>query len=206
MTTDVQFWDKIARKYAARPIADMDAYEHTLERTRSYLAPTDHVAEIGCGTGGTALLLAPSVAHYLAADVAPEMTRIGQEQAAGVDNLRCVTLPADAPLPGAPDLDAVLAFNLLHLVPDLDAVLRVAHAGLKPGGLFISKTTCLAEKGSWLRVMVRLMQMLGKAPFVRFLKIAELEHAIQAAGFEIVETGNFPANPPSRYIVARKLR
>ena len=25
-----------------------------------------------------------------------------------------------------------------------------------------------------------------------------------AAGFEIVETGNYPAAPPSRYIVARK--
>ena len=38
---DARFWDRIARKYAADPIKDMDGYPRTLDRTRHYLhAPT----------------------------------------------------------------------------------------------------------------------------------------------------------------------
>ena len=41
-SNDARFWDRIARKYAADPIADMAGYERTLERTRHYLE-RDHV-------------------------------------------------------------------------------------------------------------------------------------------------------------------
>ena len=47
-----------------------------------------------------------------------------------------------------------------------------------------------------------LMQWLGKAPFVKFMEIAELEGHIKEAGFEIIESSMTP--PPSRYIVAKK--
>jgi hypothetical protein len=39
---------------------------------------------------------------------------------------------------------------------------------------------------------------------VRFLKVAQLDHMMVAAGFEIVETGLYPPRTPSRFIVARK--
>ncbi len=52
---------------------------------------------------------------------------------------------------------------------------------------------------------VSMMQMMGKAPFVKFMETAELETAIETAGFEIIETGNYPAAPPCRFVVARKL-
>ena len=57
--TDIAFWDRIAPKYAADPIADPAAHEATLERTRRLLGPGHRVVEIGCGTGSTALALAP---------------------------------------------------------------------------------------------------------------------------------------------------
>ena len=49
----VQFWDKIAPKYAADPIKDMESYELTLNKTRGYLRPSDQVLEIGAGTGSS---------------------------------------------------------------------------------------------------------------------------------------------------------
>jgi ubiquinone/menaquinone biosynthesis C-methylase UbiE len=76
---DARFWDRAARKYAASPIGDMPGYERTLERTRHYLKPTDAAFEFGCGTGTTALNLAPSVARYVATDFAPEMIAIARE-------------------------------------------------------------------------------------------------------------------------------
>ena len=82
MTDTARFWDRAARKYAASPIKDMAAYEYTLERTRAYLAPTDHVLELGCGTGTTAVRLAEEVAQYRCTDVSPEMIRIARDKAA----------------------------------------------------------------------------------------------------------------------------
>ena len=49
------------------------------------------------------------------------------------------------------------------------------------------------------------MQLIGKAPYVNFMEITELEEIISSEGFKIVETGNYPASPPNRYIVARKI-
>ncbi|MEZ5716883.1 MAG: class I SAM-dependent methyltransferase, partial [Paracoccaceae bacterium] len=116
--TDAKFWDGVAEKYAKSPIGDMDAYEATLTRVRSYLRPTDAVLEIGCGTGTTALKLAPFAGRYLASDISTAMIGIGRDKAAaeGVRNLGFATAPAETPPEGS--FDAVLSFNLLHLVDD----------------------------------------------------------------------------------------
>jgi len=66
MQNQASFWDKTAKKYAAQPIGNMDAYTETLVRTRTYLHPDHKVLELGCGTGTTALRLADAVADYTA--------------------------------------------------------------------------------------------------------------------------------------------
>jgi len=210
MQTAAEFWDKVAPKYAKSPIADMDAYTYTLERTRSYLSPDDTVLEVGCGTGSTALLLADGVKHITASDVSPNMIAVGSEKAReqGVSNVEFVTADLfDNVLDGGP-YDAVLAHNVLHLLEDIPAAVRRIGDLLKPGGLFISKTVCRPGAGSPLKfrlmkVILPLMQMVGKAPYVNFMEIEELEDCIASAGFKILESGNHPL--PSRYIVARKL-
>jgi len=68
-TRKAAFWDRVARKYAADPIADMAGYEATLRRVQTLLTDDQDVLEIGCGTGTTALRLAPSVRRMLATDV-----------------------------------------------------------------------------------------------------------------------------------------
>jgi len=45
---------------------------------------------------------------------------------------------------------------------------------------------------------------LGFAPYVKCLKVAELDDIITSTAFEIIENGFYPASPPSRFIVARK--
>lgn len=211
MKTDATFWDKIAPKYARDPIKDMDAYEYTLGRTRSYLTPTDTVLELGCGTGSTALLLAPSVARITASDFSDGMLEIGREKAReeGVENVSFRNIDV-ATTVQEQEYDAVLGFNLFHLVRDIDAAFADIHKNLKPGGLFISKTPCLAQGGlgfkfGLLKLMIPVMQLFGKAPFVNLLSIDQLEAAVTGAGFEIIESGNFPATPPSRYLVARRV-
>jgi hypothetical protein len=49
------------------------------------------------------------------------------------------------------------------------------------------------------------MQALGRAPYVGFMRQGELVHAMEAAGFRIVETASFPGMLPNHFIVARRL-
>ena len=52
--SQARFWDRIAPKYAADPIADLAGYEATLQRVQGLLSTQHDVLEIGCGTGSTA--------------------------------------------------------------------------------------------------------------------------------------------------------
>jgi len=207
MTSNNAFWDKVADRYAAMPIGNQEAYEQTLERVAHHLTPGDHVVEIGCGTATTALRLAPKVTRMLATDASAEMVRIGREkaQAQGEDNIEIVQARIDDPRLATGQHDVVMAFSLLHLVEDLDQTLSDVAAMLKPGGLFISKTPCLKEMW-YLRPVLPVLRMLGKAPGgVAFCSPEALEAAIRRVGFEIVESGDYPAKtPPRRFIVARK--
>jgi hypothetical protein len=62
MTDTTKIRDKIAEKYAARPVADDAAYQRKLEITRGYFRPSTRVFAFGCGTGSTAIAHAPHVA------------------------------------------------------------------------------------------------------------------------------------------------
>ncbi|MDQ0317338.1 class I SAM-dependent methyltransferase [Amorphus orientalis] len=201
------FWDRQARKYARRPVADMASYDHTMERTRAHLAGADSVVELGCGTGTTALRLADCVGHITATDISSEMIAIAREKAAkqGATNATFAHADVFSALADGPPRDAVLAFNLFHLTEDPAEAIRAVHDALKPGGLFVSKTVCLGDRPGVLRVVIPVMKAIGMAPkAVAFLKVAELDRTIAEAGFEILETGVFPKSPPARFVVARK--
>jgi ubiquinone/menaquinone biosynthesis C-methylase UbiE len=204
-----RFWDKLARKYAAAPIADMAGYERTLARTRDLLAPSQRVLEIGCGTGTTALRLGPCYGHLVATDVSPEMIAIAREKlaAAPQPNLEFQVADADAPVFGQARYDAVLAFNVLHLVSDLDAALTSVLSALAPGGLFISKTPCIVDMGPLVaRVLLPVMRLFRKAPPVLCFRAADLEAALTRHGLEIlaVERHGSKGKDARPFIVARK--
>lgn len=204
-----RFWDRIARKYAADPIADPAGYETTLRRVAALLSPDDSVLEIGCGTGTTALRLAPGTRSLVATDVSAGMIAIARERLAArpVPGLRFEVADAEAAPPAGACHDAVLAFNLLHLVSDLDDALRAVQASLRPGGLFVSKTPCLAEMNPIVpRLLVPLMRALGKAPPVSSFDAARLRSAFERHGLEIeaVERHGTTRRDIRVFIVARK--
>lgn len=194
-TLEAQFWDRAASKYAGSKVADMAAYERTLDRTRHFLRDTDHVFEFGCGTGTTALKLAPNVGHILATDISREMIAIANEKAKS-ENCGNATFEAAEPEStrwADETFDGVLAFNVLHLINDRVPVLKNIQRILKPGGYFISKTVCLRDMNPFaipfLKAAISVMQMVGKAPSVAFVSAKEIESEIEAAGFTIVERG-----------------
>ena len=88
-----RFWDRLADRYAKKPVPDEAAYRKTLERVRAHLEPTHRVLEIGCGTGRTALGRGPSVREIVATDCSGRMIEIarGKARSGGVDNVRYST-------------------------------------------------------------------------------------------------------------------
>lgn len=200
------FWDRIARKYAKRPVQNTQAYSETLDATRARLGKTDRVLEIGCGTGSTALTLAPEVGTLTATDVSGEMIAIAEEKrnAGGVDNVRFLQAGATEDVSGAEPFDAVLAFNTLHVLEDPESALSALFRQIRPGGYFISKSACIRDMNVVIRFAIPLMQAVGKAPVVSSFTGRELHDMIARAGFEIVETRTFTGAPKLPFIVARR--
>lgn len=207
MPTQAAFWDKTARKYAARPVANVENYEDTLTRARAYLGAQDRALEIGCGTGTTALKLAGDVGHMHATDVSPEMITIAREKLddGGPGNVTfAVADVTDLPTTDG-GYDAILAFNVLHLIEDLPGAVSALHDRLKPGGVMISKSVGVGQANWLLRsIALPLLTLLGKAPFVHVMKAEDFDGIISDAGFEILETHTYQGMAPSRLIIARK--
>ena len=208
-----RFWNRVAHKYAADPIADLAGYEATLRRVQALLSPEHSVLEIGCGTGTTALRLAASTRQMLATDVSAEMIAIARQKLASLTEplpqLRFGVIDAEAPAPCSDCHDAVLAFNVLHLVSDLDLALQAVLPTLKPGGLFISKTPCLTEMNPLIpHLLVPLMRALGKAPALLIFNPAQLLATFKRHGLEIeaVERHGTRRKDIRVFIVARRPR
>jgi ubiquinone/menaquinone biosynthesis C-methylase UbiE len=207
--SDARFWDRTSRKYAAAVIADQAGYERTLERTSALLRPDDHVLELGCGTGTTALRLAGAVQSYLATDISAGMIAIAKEKhaAGSIPALVFRAATANALAPGDVPFNAVLGFNYLHLVRDLPGTLRLIHGLLAAEGLFISKTPCVGEMNALIRLaLLPAMRAIGRAPYVSVFRAAGLSQQISAAGFDILAVESHSTKDKGRrpYIVARK--
>jgi SAM-dependent methyltransferase len=205
-----RFWDRMARRYAAARIADEAGYERTLVRTQALLPAAARVLEIGCGTGTTALRLAPACGHYRATDVSPRMLAIARDKLAAqpVATLRFEMADADAPLaPADGPVDVVLAFNVLHLVDSLDGTLTACAAALRPGGLLICKTPCLHEMNPLIpRLALPIARALRLAPPVRSLRESDLTAALARQGLVVagVERHASRGRDFRPFIVARK--
>jgi SAM-dependent methyltransferase len=134
----------------------------------------------------------------------------GKRAAAPVPGLTFTVAPADArpPAAAAAPFDAVLAFNVLHLMRDLPGALRAVRAAVATGGRFVSKTPCLGEMSPLVsRGMLPLMRLFRLAPPVAILDAAALVRAIGAAGFavEAVERHGTRGRDARPFIVARAI-
>ena len=204
----VRFWNKMSSGYDTQAGGKYaKAYKDTVALTRGFLKPTDAVLDFACGTGLVTVQLADSAASILGIDISPGMIEQAQAKCATqkVGNVTfCVGMLMDDSLAEA-SFDAVLAFNILHGLPDAAAYCARIHRLLKPGGLFLSVTDCLKEAGFATVALVRTLCTLRLMPFVSILSQKDVRMLVEDSGFTVVESQNLYDVPPNLFIAARKV-
>jgi len=201
-----KFWNLIAARYAASPIADVTAYETKIEKINSSLSPEDVVLDIGCGTGTQCGDLAGNVKQVTGIDISGKLLAIAEQRKAQrqLDNIEFIKTSLYDERLKAESFDVVMAFYVLHFFEDLDAVVKRVHALLKPGGLFISETACLGEKNPMAGKLVRFAGQLGFLPRINLLTTRQLEQALEQAGFILVDKVQFSESNAEYTLFARK--
>lgn len=210
-TKERSVWARLANRYDAQILATWRAaYQMSIVKARAVLSPTDHVLEIGCGTGLVTLGIAPYVERVVAVDITPEMVALAREKAAaaGVSNVE-FRVDDGYKLPYADgSFDAVLLFNVLHVVKEPTAVLHEANRLLKPAGRILSATDCYAEPAplkAWLILSLqRLQHWMGAIPFLRYYRRRDLERLFEQCGFTLKETAVLQSVPINYCILGQK--
>ncbi|MBT8445580.1 MAG: methyltransferase domain-containing protein [Gammaproteobacteria bacterium] len=205
MTSSATFWNRIARRYAARPVADEAAYQKKLEITRQHLRPDMKLLEIGCGTGSTAIVHASYVKEIDAIDISPRMIEIAEGKAAAANisniNFRCMAID-DLSAPNE-SFDMVLGLSILHLLENWQAVIAQVHNMLKPGGKFVTSTACIGDIMPLFRLVAPLGRAVGLMPYVSIFSADDLKGSFDSAGFSIDHEWQ-PGRKASVFIVAGK--
>ena len=200
-----RFWDRLADKYARQPIADEAAYRTKLKVTQGYLRPAMDVLEFGCGTGGTAVTHAPFVRHITAIDFSENMLEIARGKAteAGVSNVTFERADIGDLVTEGAGYDAVLGLSILHLLRDKQSVIAKVFRMLKPGGYFISSTTCIGDTMAFFKFLAPIGKALGVLPQLDVMTSAELVQTLKTAGFDIVHHWQ-PGKGRAVFLVAQK--
>jgi 2-polyprenyl-3-methyl-5-hydroxy-6-metoxy-1,4-benzoquinol methylase len=206
-TPDPVFWDRLAERYAAKPVDDPDAFERKIAVTRALIEPGDTVLNIGCGTGSLCLRLSDLGADLHGLDLSPEMIRIARSKldAAGARGITFHVGAFDEGFRVFDDgsLDVVMAYSLLHLLPDRAAGLRRMRQLLKPGGHFVSSTVTLGNSWVPYRLLLAGMRLVGKAPFVAIVSTDTLKRELADAGFVDIQSPEVGAAGIITFLTAR---
>ena len=205
MNPSAKFWDKIANRYSKRPVADEASYQEKLRVTRTYFRPDVEVLEFGCGTGSTAINHSPYVGHIHAIDVSSKMIEIAQAKAdeGNVSNVTFEQSTIEGVSVSDQSLDAVLGLSILHLLENKEGAIEKVHRMLKPGGVFVTSTTCLGDSLKFFKLIAPVGKFLGLMPLVRVFTTGELVASLTDAGFEIDHQWQ-PGKGKAVFIVAKK--
>ncbi len=202
----VKFWDKVAEKYAKKPIDDEETYQQKLKLTHHYLTPQMDVLEFGCGTGSTALIHAEKVKSYLATDFSPKMIEIAKDKVkkAQIKNIECKVAMLNQLNPNSQQFDAILGLNVLHLMEDYEQAIEQAYNLLKPGGVFITSTGCLKNHKNYLKWVFKPLSFFKLIPNVMFFSSQQLNSVMQEKGFKIEKSWWPPKSKTSYFLICKK--
>lgn len=195
------YWERHARKYDAslhwvlgRPLPRM------LQLASEAVRGKQKVLEVAAGTGIVTAAIARTSDSIIATDYAAAMVESLERriQEAGLENVTCEQ--ADIYALPYPDgvFDAVVAANVLHLVPDLPEALSALRKVAAPGAILVAPTFCHDQtRSSWL--VSRLLALSGFPGHRRFTE-QSLCDALEQNGLRITQFELLPGLIPAGYV------
>jgi 2-polyprenyl-3-methyl-5-hydroxy-6-metoxy-1,4-benzoquinol methylase len=206
MNKAVKFWDRFGKKFDRDVHDERTHYRESGEFIAGLLGKESDVLDVGCATGVLACTIAGSVKSVRGIDLSQVMIAQAKERAArwGLGNISFEVSTIEDLGNNAEKFDAVLAWNVLHLLDGArDAVDRIARL-LVPGGLFISSTPGLSDKPTPTRFLFRTIARLGFVPGLKPLKEEELCRLLETSGFAIREVSMIGKTPSIRIVAVKQ--
>ena len=157
------FWDRWARFYDLAERSNRRAYAGAAARAAELVPAGASVLDCAAGTGKFSLAAAGRAGSVLCTDQSEAMLDRARKKAAklGLDNIsfaaRDVTALSD------PDgaFDAVIAANVLHLLPQPELAVRELWRVTAPGGRLILPTFLQGKVGAAYVAMIKIYQGVG---------------------------------------------
>lgn len=211
MSKSKKFWDSASKNYDKTEERFEYIHQKSRENAKKHLESSNVVLDYGCGTGTTACEIANNVKEIYAIDISPKMIEISKGKATE-KNIENVTFAEgdifDEKLKKK-SFDRILAFNMLHTIPNPEKAVQRIYELLKPDGLFISITPCLGDKMSFLvGLQIRLVQIMCKIGIIpvpiRRIKSSELDDLISNGNFQTVDTEKIYKGASSYFMAAKK--
>jgi ubiquinone/menaquinone biosynthesis C-methylase UbiE len=198
--TGRDYWDRHAKNYdrsmaiLGGPIPRMVALAADAVRGSA------RVLEVAAGTGLVTTSLARAADEVVATDYAAAMVAALEARVKrdGLTNVRCEQADVYALRFEPGSFDAVVAANVLHLVPDLEGAIAALVRVLRPGGRLVVPTYCHAQTTA-SRVLSRLLAVTG-FPGRRRFTLERLRDAVETAGIEISRVELLPGLIPIGYV------
>ena len=132
------FWDRVAPLYdLAVNTLNRRVYDGTGTAVARLIRPGDTVLECACGTGAISAAIAPTCARVVATDYSEGMLKQARKKLAKHSNVT-VEQADITDLHYADDsFDAVVAGNVIHLLPEPGDALKELKRVVRPGGTII---------------------------------------------------------------------
>ena len=211
MNKSEEFWDKASKNYDKTEERFEYIHKKARENTKKYLKESQIVLDYGCGTGTASCEFASLVKEIIGIDISSEMIRIAKEKSAAseVDNVNFEKADIFDNRYQNESFDVILAFNMLHTVPNPQSVVQRVNDLLKHEGLFISITPCLGQKMSFLVNLqiqfVRVLCKLGVIPIpIRRIKSTDIDDLLAIGNFQPIESEKIFKGASSYFVTAKK--
>lgn len=152
-TPHVSYWNRHAGNYDRSMVLLGKPIPRMLELVAEAVRGKERVLEVAAGTGLVTAMLAREAREVMATDYAGAMVERLQQRIRDdpLPNVSAEQADLYALRFDAHAFDAVVAANVLHLVPDLPKALASLRRVIRPGGMLVLPTFCHDEtKVSWL--------------------------------------------------------
>lgn len=182
---DREYWERHSRDYDRSLRLLRKPLPRMLELTSNAVTGATRVLEVAAGTGLVTTVIAGVAGNVVATDYSAAMVAALESRVRerSLSNVRCeqADIYALSHEPGS--FDAVVAANVLHLVPDFESAVTALRRVLRPGGKLVVPTFCHDQTfGS--AIVSRLLSLTGFPSHRRFTATS-LRTALERAGLRI---------------------